>query len=83
MIKLTDKAAQALSNLRGNRDFDDVMEWLKEHEAKETQRSLDLDGVQCARAQGAVKLLQEIKAAIAEAPQTMNKFKQQKQVNTR
>ena len=82
MIKLTDKASQALANLRGNRDFDDVLEWLKEHEAKEIQRSLELDGVQCARAQGAVKLLQAIKEAIAEAPNTMNKFKQQK-VNTR
>lgn len=82
MIKLTDKAAQALTNLRGNRDFDDFKEWLKEHEAKEIQRSLDLDGVQCARAQGAVKLLQEIADAIAAAPDTVNKFKQ-RQVDTR
>lgn len=82
MIKLTDKAAQSISNLRGSRDFADFLEWLKEHETKETQRSLELDGVQCARAQGAVKLLQSIDEAIAAAPDTMNKFKQQK-VNTR
>ena len=82
MIKLTDKAAQALTNLRGNRDFEEVLEWLKEHETKETQRSLDLDGVSCARAQGAVKLLQAVREAIAEAPNTTNRFKQQK-VNTR
>lgn len=82
MIKLTDKAAQAITNLRGNRDFADFLEWLKEHETKEVQRSLDLDGVQCARAQGAVKLLQELDSAIAEAPNTTNKFRQQK-VNTR
>ena len=81
MIKLTDKAAQALANLRSNRDFTDVMEWLKEHETKEIQRSLELDGVQCARAQGAVKLLQGLTEAIAAAPDTMNKFKQK--VNTR
>lgn len=83
MIKLTDKAAQAITNLRGNTDFEAVKEWLKEHEVKETQRSLDLDGVSCARAQGAVKLLQSIAESIASAPETTNKIKQRQQVNTR
>lgn len=82
MIKLTDKAAQSISNLRGNRDFADFLEWLKEHEVKETKRSLELEGTMCARAQGAVLLLQDLAESITAAPDTVNKFKQHK-VNTR
>jgi len=43
-VKVTPRIAEALVNLRGNRDFAVILEGLAEHEAEETQRCRDGDG---------------------------------------
>jgi hypothetical protein len=73
-VKLTPEASQAFTNLRGNRDFEYVMKWLKEYEAKETATCITTEGAQLHRAQGSVQALQEIAKANAEAPDTLSKF---------
>jgi hypothetical protein len=73
-VKLTPEAAQAFTNLRGNRDFEHVLKWFKEYEAKETQTCITTEGPQLHRAQGSVQALQEIAKANAEAPTTLTKI---------
>lgn len=77
-MKLTPEAAQSITNLRGNRDFENVQKWLKEYEAKETATCISTEGAQLHRAQGAVLVLQGIAEAIADAPTTLNKFSNQR-----
>lgn len=73
-MKLTPEAAQAFTSLRGNREFENVLKWLKEYEAKEMQTCVTTEGSQLHRAQGAVLALQGIAQANAEAPDTLNKI---------
>ena len=73
-MKLTTEAAQSLTNLRGNRDFENVLKWFKEYEAKETQTCITTEGPQLHRSQGAVLALQTIAKANAEAPETLTKI---------
>lgn len=78
-MNVTPKLAEALANLRGNRDFATVLESMSEHEAEETKRCVDGEGSVQLRASGAVKALQWWKKAFAEAPTLFEKFKNQPQ----
>lgn len=78
-VKLTPQLAEALTNLRGNRDFKTVLEAMQEHEREATQQCIDGDGAVQLRASGAVKALQWWKDAFATAPAAFEKFKQQAQ----
>lgn len=76
-MKLTASLAQALTNLRGNRDFAVVMEGLAEHKAEETQRCVDHEGATQLRASGAVKTIQQWQDFLRDAPATLEKLKSQ------
>lgn len=78
-MKVTPKIAEALVNLRGNRDFTTVLEGLKEHEQEETQRCVDGEGAIQLRASGAVKALKWWRDAFEQAPKDFEKFKNQPQ----
>lgn len=73
-MKLTPEAAQAFTNLRGNRDFENVMKWLMEYETQETGKCVTHEGVSLHRAQGAVAALCEVRVSYADAPATLNKI---------
>lgn len=74
MKQLTPEAAQALTNLRGNRDFEAFLKWVKEYEDSEREKCVDGEGVVLHQAQGATKALRRIREAQTEAPATLNKF---------
>ena len=76
-MKTTPKLSEALANLRGNRDFQTVLEAMQEHEREATQQCIDGDGAIQLRASGAVKTLQWWKNAYASAPADFEKFKNQ------
>lgn len=78
-MKLNEKTAQALTNLRGNRDFEVFLEGVKEYEANRQQACVDNDGTPLYRAQGEVKALQSLQKAFAEAPATLIKIKSNQQ----
>ena len=78
-MKVTPKIAEALVNLRGNRDFTTVLEGMQEHEREATQQCIDGEGAVQLRASGAVKALQWWKNAFASAPVDLEKFKNQPQ----
>lgn len=73
-MKLTPEAAQAFTNLRGNRDFESVLKWVKEYEEKETATCITTEGPQLHRAQGSVQALQGVMKANSEAPDTLAKI---------
>ncbi len=72
---MTAEIAQALTNLRGNRDFEAVLKGIAEHEKEATQQCVDGEGSVQLRASGAVKALQWWKNAFASAPADLEKFK--------
>ena len=74
-MNTTPALAQALTNLRGNRDFAVVLEGLKEHEREETKRCVDGEGSVQLRASGAVKALQFWQNLFTSAPKDLEKFK--------
>jgi hypothetical protein len=76
-MKVMPKLAEALVNLRGNRDFQTVLEGFKEHESEEVTRCVEGDGAIQLRASGAVKALRFWEEAFRDAPATLDKFKQQ------
>jgi len=76
-VKITPQIAEALANLRGNRDFKTVLEGMQEHEREATQQCIDGEGAIQLRASGAVKALQWWKNAFASAPADFEKFKNQ------
>lgn len=76
-MKLTPQLAQALTNLRSNRDFAIVMEGLAEHRAEESTRCEDGDGTPLYRAQGGTKILKWWIDAFRDAPVALEKFKPQ------
>jgi hypothetical protein len=78
-VKVTPKIAEALVNLRGNRDFQTVLEGLKEHALEETDRCIDHEGSVQLRAAGAVKALHWWVDAFQSAPKDLEKFKNQLQ----
>lgn len=73
--KLDVKTAQALTNLRANADFGQVLDWLTEQELKETDNCVSHEGTTLFRAQGAVTALRNVRKAYDEAPQTLEKFR--------
>lgn len=75
VLKLTMQLVSALTNLRGNRDFVALLDGLKEHEAEEQKRCVELEGVALHRAQGAVKTLQWWQDAYLQAPTVFEKLK--------
>lgn len=82
-MKLTSELAQALANLRGNRDFAVVLEALKENLKEETKRCCTHEGSSVLRAQGAVATVQWYLDSFDEAPSVLEKFKtKQPRVNT-
>lgn len=76
-MKLSPQLAQALTNLRGNKDFAVVMEGLHEHTLEELTRCTDGDGPVLYRAQGATKALKWWTDSFQSAPVTLEKFKPQ------
>jgi len=76
-VKLSSQLAQALTNLRGNRDFAVVLEGLYEHTLEELTRCTDGDGPVLYRAQGATKALKWWTESYQSAPTTLEKFKPQ------
>lgn len=78
-MKLTPKLAQALTNLRGNRDFAAVLEGLAEHTQEELARCTDGDGPVLYRAQGATKALKWWLDTFRDAPTQLEKFNNQQQ----
>ena len=78
-MKVTPALAVALTNLRGNRDFEAVLGGLKEYEAELTIRCVDGSGETQLRAAGGVKALQAVRKAFDDAPATLNKMKIQSQ----
>lgn len=75
-MKTTPKIAEALVNLRGNRDFAVVLEGLGEHVKEELQHCADYEGVHLHRAQGAAKAIQWWQKAFETAPKDFEMFKQ-------
>lgn len=78
-MKITAPLAEALVNLRGNRDFETVMKSMQEHIAEVTRQAIDADGAVQSRAAGAVKALEHWPAAFANAPVLLNKFRNNQQ----
>lgn len=76
-MKLTPKAAQALTNLRANADFGHVLEWLKEVEDEERDHCVEYEGKDLHQAQGAAKILRKFKQSYDEAPHLLEKLKSQ------
>lgn len=78
-MKVTPQIAEALVNLRGNRDFKTLLEGLREHEEEERQRCVDGEGSIQLRASGAAKALKWWRDAFDSAPTDFEKFKKQSQ----
>jgi hypothetical protein len=76
-LKLTKDAAQALTNLRGNPDFDKVLKWLAETREQCRDKLEKTEGPQLHREQGRSTLISEFFSAVREAPTTTDKLKQQ------
>lgn len=76
-VKVTAQLAEALVNLRGNRDFKTFLEALREHEEEERQRCVDGEGSVQLRASGAAKALKSWRDAFDSAPKDFEKFRQQ------
>ncbi len=78
-MKLTAPLAQALTNLRGNRDFETFLEGVKEDERAFLQQCADGEGTILYRAQGGAKALQAVLKAYADAPNTLVKHQSNNQ----
>jgi hypothetical protein len=78
-VKATPEVAQALSNLRGNPDFQTVLKWVRDAESKEQEKCVDSDGLVLYRAQGSAKTLRAFTETFDGAPDLLKKFKQQQQ----
>lgn len=76
-MKLTKELCEALVGLRENRNWKVFIECLKEDEAAEIDRSLQLAGPQCHRAQGAALKCREYLKAYDDAPASLDKLKAQ------
>lgn len=76
-MKLTKKAAQAFTFLRGNPEFQAVLEWIAENRDEASQECCKhpLDRVQ--KAQGKWDGFQHILECNIEAPVVLEKFKSQ------
>lgn len=77
-MKLDLKLAEALTALRGNRDFETVMQGMAEHEAEVTQCCVNYDDNNLYRSQGAVKVLQLWQELFRDAPTILEKLRSTK-----
>lgn len=69
------KVFQALTNLRGNGDFNTFVEALKAAEMESLLTCRMGEGAPLHRAQGSSQTLRELLDTIAQAPTTLEKFK--------
>lgn len=77
-IKSTPQLAEALVNLRGNRDFETFVKGVQEHITVTTRQALNSDGPQQSRAAGASIVMEQWVEEIVKAPATLDKFRNQK-----
>jgi len=77
-LKLDKQAAQALTNLRVNPDFKQVLTWLEGHRSKFFEECSTAEGRPLYRAQGKVFVVNGIFEAFGSAPETTEKFKQER-----
>lgn len=77
-LKLDKQTAQSLSNLRGSSDFKQVMDWLDGHREKFLDECCTTEGITLHRAQGKVFVVDGLKEAYRAAPETMDKFNQER-----
>lgn len=77
-MKLEKELCEALISLRENRSFKVFLDALREDEKAEIDRSLQLAGPQCHRAQGAALKCREYIKAYEDAPTAHEKFKELK-----
>ena len=77
-LKLDKEAAQAFTNLRGNPDFNAVLKWLEGHRDKFFVECSTAEGRPLYRAQGKVFVVTGIFEAYESAPETTEKFKQER-----
>ncbi len=75
MIKMTPALAEALANLRGNRDFETVLKGIQEHIAMSTRQCIDGEGSVQLRAAGATKALECWVKAFVDAPASLDKLR--------
>lgn len=80
-MRVERKLAEALSNLRGNRDFNTFTEALAENIGEHLLHCATHEGNDLYRAQGAVKALQAWQKEIHEAPATLEKLMKQSNLN--
>lgn len=76
-MKLTKEAAQALTNLRGNPDFEKVLRWLADEREACRDRLEKAEDIRFRQEQGKAQHLSALFSAVREAPTTTQKLKQQ------
>lgn len=74
-MKLNKEVAQALTNLRGNPDFTQVLKWLTATREQGRDKLEKAEGPQLLREQGRVSVLSDFLACNADAPTTTEKLK--------
>jgi hypothetical protein len=75
-LVLTERAAEALSRLRGNPDFEAVLDWLQAADKQSMDALLTTDiPTSFYREQGFIRALREFVKANTEAPETVERFK--------
>lgn len=77
-MKLTPQLAEALVNLRGNRDFETFIKGMQEDIKHHIGRAIHMDGALQTRAAGAAAALTEVVDAVNDAPAALEKFRNHK-----
>lgn len=77
-LKLDKHTAQALTNLRVNSDFKQVLAWLEGHQNKFLDECATAEGNPLYRAQGKVFVSHGLFEAFVQAPEVTEKFKQER-----
>lgn len=75
-LKQDKEVAQALTNLRGNPDFQQVLKWLADSRESVRDALEKTEDVQLAREQGKAQILGEFITAVREAPTITERLKQ-------
>lgn len=75
-LTLNERASEALSRLRGNQDFTHILDWLAEIDKQRSDALLSMDSPTAVyREQGFIRALRELVKANTEAPETLERFK--------
>lgn len=74
-MKTSPELAEALTHLRGNRDFQTVLKSMLEHEQEATHRCVEGEGSVQLRAAGTAQALRWWREAYNSAPIDLEKFK--------